>query len=397
MVVAVIAVVLFVTGLPGLYEDYRTLSIYPGERDAVRENLTQLGFSLDFYAAYLLSMVIILAAVWCTFGGLLFWRKSDNRMALFVALMFVLFGTTFASDIKGSELLFLPSVGDWLINLLESLALALLLVFFYLFPNGRFVPRWTRWLAVLFVAPLVLFSFLPGWISKTEEWPGLVYVFFYGSWFLTALFAQIYRYRRVSGPVERQQTKWVTFSFAVAFVVNLGVIAIGVIFPSLQPGTLLHTVSTSAIWLFFLLAPLSIGIAILRYRLWDIDILINRTLTYGSLTAALALVYGGSVVVLQGIFRSLTGQGSDLAVVASTLTIAALFQPLRRRIQTFIDRSFYRTKYDARKTLEAFGARVRDEGDLQKLSEALMEVVDETMKPSHVSLWLRPPPKKNKP
>jgi hypothetical protein len=175
MVVAVIAVVLFVTGLPGLYEDYRTLSIYPGQRDAVRENLTQLGFSLDFYAAYLLSMVIILAAVWCTFAVVL-WRnclKSDARMALFVALMFVLFGTTFASDIKGSELLFLPSVGDWLINVLESLALAFLLIFFYLFPNGRFVPRWTRWLAVLLVAPLVLFSFLPGWISKNEEWPGL--------------------------------------------------------------------------------------------------------------------------------------------------------------------------------------------------------------------------------
>ena len=139
----------------------------------------------------------------------------------------------------------------------------------------------------------------------------------------------------------------------------------------------------------FLLIPLSIGAAILRYRLFDIDVIINRTLVYGALSVSLALVYFGSVVGLQSVFRALTGEDSTLAVVASTLAIAALFNPLRHRIQGFIDRRFYRKKYDAAKTLEAFSATLRDETDLDSLSTEMVSVARETMQPSHVSLWLR--------
>jgi hypothetical protein len=138
------------------------------------------------------------------------------------------------------------------------------------------------------------------------------------------------------------------------------------------------------------IVPLSLSIGVLRYRLYDIDIIINRTLVYGSLTATLVVIYFGGIVVLQRMFVLLTGQQSTLAVVASTLLIAALFTPLRRRIQAFIDRRFYRRKYDARKTLEAFSAQLRDETDLNALSEDLVGVVRETMQPAHVSLWLRP-------
>jgi hypothetical protein len=138
--------------------------------------------------------------------------------------------------------------------------------------------------------------------------------------------------------------------------------------------------------------PIAVGFAVLKYRLYDIDVIINRTLVYGSLTTLLAAVYFGGVTATQAIYRTLTGQEQQpqLAIVISTLVIAALFMPLRRRIQSFIDRRFYRSKYDAAKTLEAFSAKLRDETDLDALSEDLVGVVRETMQPAHVSLWLRP-------
>jgi hypothetical protein len=195
------------------------------------------------------------------------------------------------------------------------------------------------------------------------------------------------RYRRTTGE-QRQQIKWFVFasvliaggwaaSWAAQDTAEGSAGAWGVVSLMLGIGSLLGI-------------PAAVGIAILRHNLYDIDVVINRTLVYGTLTAALVALYFGGVVVLQRLFVLLTGQQSTLAVVASTLLIAALFNPLRDRIQSFMDRRFYRRKYDARKTLEAFAARQRDETDLESLSNDLVSVVRDTMQPAHVSLWLRP-------
>jgi hypothetical protein len=207
------------------------------------------------------------------------------------------------------------------------------------------------------------------------------------------LVAQVYRYRRVSSHVERQQTKWVVFSMVTglagfSLVVLLYFDNVLSIF-QLSPRS--DLIAGTALNIFILLIPLSIAFAILRSRLWDIDIIINRTLVYGTLTGILTLVYVGSILLLQYLLRGIIQQNNDVAIVISTLVIAALFLPLRRRIQGIIDRRFYRRKYDAARTVTAFSAVVRSEMDLSQLSEQLIAVVQETMQPRFVSLWLRQP------
>jgi len=218
---------------------------------------------------------------------------------------------------------------------------------------------------------------------------------------LAALFSLILRLRR-AGADERQQLKWFLFA-AVPAVVGLSVVLLQNMVYNLTSELLAgNTVELLPweVWNYILyvamfallIVPVFTYIAILKYRLYDIDIIINRALVYGSLTAMLVALYIGGIVVLRRVFVALTGQKSTLAVVASTLLIAALFTPLRRRIQAFIDRRFYRRKYDARKILEAFSATLRDETDLDALSDDLVGVVGETMQPAHVSLWMRPDP-----
>jgi hypothetical protein len=194
--------------------------------------------------------------------------------------------------------------------------------------------------------------------------------------------------RRGARGIERQQIKWLLYAAPIWFFGSA--LKIAVFYFSVIEGPW-------GLWFGYVLVvvgglsgPIAIGVAILRYRLYEIDLLINRTLVYGALTATLVAVYVGSIVVLQSLVRTLTGQKSQLAIVVSTLVVAALFNPLRRRIQGFIDRRFYRRKYDAAKTLKTFSAKLRDETDLDALSDDLVGVVRETMQPAHVSLWLRP-------
>jgi hypothetical protein len=263
-------------------------------------------------------------------------------------------------------------------------------LFFYLFPSGRFVPRWIRWLAVALIAYWAVDIFLPSSLFSDSL---LSFALFLGLE-ASQLGVQIYRYRRVSTPLERQQTKWVIFGITMGLggtLVEIVVVYLLLTFVfSLHLGALAWMLFFTIQAFLTILFPLSIGIAMLRSRLWDIDRLINRTLVYGTLTALLALLYFGLIFALQSLFQGLFKQNNAVAIVVSTLVIYALFQPLRRRIQQIIDRRFYRRKYDATKTLEAFSATLRNEVDLSQLREHLVAVVEETMQPTFVSLWLRP-------
>jgi hypothetical protein len=272
----------------------------------------------------------------------------------------------------------------------------LIIPFFYLFPDGRFVPRWTRWVALVWIVANVPYYFAP--TSRLEQaldaliWPGL----FFGVWVI-AVVAQVYRYRHVSGPVGRQQAKWLIFGVTMTALTILlaNLVSTAVSPAAAQPGSLYYVAVETLISLLGVLLPLSIGVAILRYRLYDIDLIIKRTLVYTLLTTALALGYFGGVEVLRRLLGALTdpgvGEQSQSVVVGTTLGIAALARPLRDRIQRTIDKRFYRRRYDAAKTLEAFSERLRDEVDLETICADLQSVVHETVQPTHSSLWVRPP------
>jgi hypothetical protein len=363
----------------------------------------------------LIPLVLSTAVPFATVGAFVASRRPRNP----IGWLFIAFGAAAALRFTGSQyatyaLLTHPGslpAGDFIASFAVHLwhpGLGLLIFSFLLFPHGRLPSR--RWRIVAWVSAISCVTALVGGMLEYEflreyTWPEdlsfvkplftgpvaevAATVFWYSSMAILAmLFASgvslVLRLRRSVGE-ERQQLKWVVYSVALlAFAVPSTILVI-IILQSLEDVRVFFAV-------LFPLIPISVGIAILKYRLYDIDFIINRTLVYGTLTALLAFVYFGGVTATEAVFRALTGQEQQpqLAIVVSTLVIAALFNPLRRRIQGFIDRGFYRSRYDARKTLEAFSTKLRDETDLNALSDDLVEVVRETMQPAHVSLWLRP-------
>jgi hypothetical protein len=399
MAITVLAIIL--RSIPSSFEYYRSVCTAAAETCSERaaewplptpegvRALQDLGLSVSSYA--LLNVVIdkVFELTWFAVGALIFWRRSDDGMALLVSALLVTFGPV-AVDPTAAYTLISSQPAWWLpVRSVEIVGLVCSVLFFFLFPGGRFAPRWTRWVAVAFIAFQSSTTLFAGLYSRSPALETASYLVFLGI-VVSLVWTQVYRYRRVSSPAQRQQTKWVVFgttlgvvgTFPLKLPVDLSLVG------GDTPLTLLFLKAGFA--LSFMLLPLSIGVAVLRSRLFDIDLLINRTLVYGSLTTVLVALYFGGIVLLQRLFVALTSERSTLAVVASTLLIAALFNPLRRRIQSFIDRRLYRSKYDARKTLEAFSTMLKNETDLKALSNDLVGVVRETMQPAHVSLWLRP-------
>jgi hypothetical protein len=288
--------------------------------------LEQLGLSPAFFATILIVPSLIIVLVLVGLGALLFWRKSAEPFTLFVGFLLMLAGIV---SIGLPYLLAVVPPAWWVpVAALGFLNDAGFILFCYLFPTGQFVPRWTRWLALVGISELVF--------AQVPVLPGVAQV--------------------------------------------LGLLALNII-----------------IFLAVLLIPLAIALSILRYRLWEIDALVSKLLVYGMLTALLAGVYAGLVIGLQALVSNLTGQASQpLVTVVSTLVIAVLVLPVRRRIQAIIDRRFYRRKYDAQQTLAAFSAALGKEVNLTQLSEQVLAVVQGTMQPTHVSLWLLPPKRHTK-
>ncbi len=346
--------------------------------------LTGMGLSPGDYIAYTVALTLALVVVCLVVSTVIVLRRSDDRMALLVALMLVTAGP-FTATISVSQ-----SPSPWQVpnRYLSFLYPALSLLVFALFPTGQFVPRWMRWATVVFLAGLVLSFFLP---TPNPSTPPPGFLVFVGEAAILVV-VQLYRYRRVFSPLQRQQTKWVVFGFAVPITVYVIGIVPSLMFPvAASPGSPYGLAFIAVQDFLLLLTPLSFGFAMLRSRLWDIDVLINRALVYGALTVSLAGVYVSLVIGLQALLRGLISQDNSVAIVLSTLVIAALFEPLRQGIQRLIDRRFYRSKYDATKIVAAFSSTLRQEVDLDQLREQLLAVAQETMQPAHVSLWLRKP------
>jgi hypothetical protein len=391
VLLALVLLVIFVANLPAFFQYARTVCTLPDAGNCPTEQLTpayvqvldQLHFSVAVAEGVLAALCVAVSVVYWLLGLLIFWRKSQEWIGLLVSLLLVLFGST---GFLGFNL---PAQTPPLFQLLAQVIVyglmwPAMLVFFFTFPTGRFTPRWT-WAAFVPFFVVTMLASLP--VTSPLVPPGALIL----TTFLP-IGVQVYRYMRVYDAVQRQQTKWFVFGLSVVFLL----VFIQGILQALAPGS-----STANLWyqlfngpfwlLLWMILLLGISLPILRYRLWDIDVIINRTLVYGSLTVLLVGLYVGLILALQYLLRGLINQNNDVAIVVSTLAIYALFRPLHRRIQTIIDRRFYRRKYDAAKVVAAFSATLRNEVDLDQLREHLLAVVQETMQPTQVSLWLRQP------
>ena len=390
LVLTIVYLVMLAVSIP-MYWEYLLSDPY-----GLEDSLVQVGLSLNFFVIYVFSLNFIVIAVLVMMAILIFLRKSDDWMALLVSLMMVAIGAVtlpITGVLTGSGQVIALSY-----HALRALGVGIGLAVLFIFPNGRFVPGWTRYLLMLWFLNGLSWLFFPQLaplpVPAEMRTPQQLWVLAFAlTWFGAGLFAQVYRYNRTTDLVQRQQTKWVVFGF-VMFLVGMFAISLPVLFmPVLrQPGLELMIyllIEIPFVILCFTLVPLTIMISILKYQLWDIDALIRRTLAYSVLTVTLAGLYFISVLMLQALFNWLVGQAeNNLALVGSTLAIAAAFNPLRTRIQGNIDRRFYRRKYDAERLVASFGASLRDEVEIDQLANRLLLAVQETFQPDGAELWL---------
>ncbi len=370
------------------------LTYHPSDR--MSQAINAAGISPDFYFWVNFLTIAVLSGCFITVAVLLFIRMPDDRMALFAAVFLLGFGSSgfypLADEflqVWRAELWFYAI--PFLIN--NLLAWPLIVYFFALYPDGEFYPDWIRYPALYGFLFSIAWAIFPQAFGAPRGWLSIFITLSVILVFGSSFYAQWSRYRSHSTPIQKQQTKWMVFGVAIVMVVTvLKQVSISFLFPAqvASPGGAARSeLIEMVLQLAFLSIPAAIGIAIFRYRLWEIDQLINRALVYLTLTGALGLVYFGGIVLLQNVFRGFFQQQSQLAIVLSTLAIAALFNPLRRRIQDFIDRRFYRRKYDAERAIDRFSTIARDQVEIERLSGAMIQVIEENLQPKNISLWIR--------
>jgi hypothetical protein len=403
---AALIVAFFLANLPAYFAQLSTICQHaPCARwqltPASAKLLRQFDFSPTGYALVSLIVSVVSVLVWSTAALVIAWRQSRQWLALLTSLLLITEGVL---QMSGSPATIPLEYGApaWhaATMLVEILSIMLYVLVFALFPTGRFVPTWMRWaIAPLLAVIWVLLYTLPSSVTMDPLGDPFLVVVFAGV-FAGVICAQKYRYRRVSTPVERQQTKWIVLGVVEGPLLGILYFSLPTFLPALsQPDSLYFLMARQAYIVLWLFCPLCVGISILRYHLWDIDVIIRRTLVYGTLSAILAALYFGLVVGLQTLVGRINSAAASypVVVVGTTLLIAALFNPLRHRIQALIDQRFYRHKYDAAKMLHAFSATLRSEMDLAQAREQLVAVVQETMQLAHVWLWMPTPARQAEP
>jgi signal transduction histidine kinase len=393
IVVAVLAVSFFVAGIPSEFAMFQTIcqpacttgQLSPAGLHALRD----LGLSLDFYAAYAVVLDVVFAAVYGTVAAVIFWRKPADRMALFVSFALLTFGTANFPDTINA-LATEHSAWWWPVAFLNFLGAASFGFFLYLFPDGRFVPRWTRWVAFAWIAWQLPKYWFPSWASSDlNSWPGWLAVTVWAVALGTVVYAQVFRYRRVSNAVQRQQIKWVVFGISAAVMAFLGIaVTLSAFAPTPTSSSTVATilVGYALVYAAMLLIPLSIGVAILRQHLWDIDLIINRTLVYGALTASVILLY---VLVVGGLGGLVQVRGNLAISLLATGLAAVLFQPLRYRLQRGVNHLMYGERDDPYAVLSRLGSRLESTLAPDAMLPAVAKTVMETLRLPYAEIQLK--------
>lgn len=386
--VAALCMGLLLASLPTRWSELALLMAAGGSANP--RGAASLAFAIFLFALELLGPLVFL-----TLALLIFWRRGDDVGAIRISALLIAFGAT----LPGTAYAIISDTLIWRVTpgALQAIGWTALLIFAYVFPDGQWTPRWARWVAPVWALWVFgFFAFAERLIAGRPILIAVAYLIWI-AWLGTGVCAQVYRYFWVATMAQREQTRWIALGFTGALIGILLTSAQHILAlaqgESLRRDTLSITLSLVVLTISALPIPVSIAIAILRHKLYNIDRLINLGLVYGSLTIALGVVYVGMVGLSQFVMHGVTGQRgqSQLALTISTLAAATLFQPLRRRIQTTIDRYFYRRHYDATKIITAFSASLRTEVDLAEISQRLVQAAHHTMKPRHVSLWLARP------